>query len=207
MVGVLALQPACDAAASSRAEPASPTATSSTTTPRPSQTVRVTRDDHSGPETCRPLKVGELIVSFFGAFNEGAVDAAAYFSPEMQWYSVSEWTRARGKRHFVSYGYDPAKMHSYFQRRASHNEHLRLFEIDVDFEQERNLGHVGYSLARTADDLPRSRPIAMGKGAIDCDSGTIAVWSMSHDVRFQRLPGLCPGRPQSRREALACTRG
>ncbi|CAN5700886.1 hypothetical protein BH24ACT26_BH24ACT26_04890 [soil metagenome] len=170
------------------------------------QKVRVTRDRQRGPATCSPQEVGELVVDFFAAINEGAVEASSFFAPDMEWYSVSEWSRKKGKRHFVSYGYQPQELESYFERRALQHEQLHLLEIDVAYDQGRSLGHVAYVVERTADDLPSSDPIVIGKGAIDCHTGTFAVWSMSHDTRFQRARAICPGQAKPPRIAIACAR-
>lgn len=145
-------------------------------------------------------------MGFFGAINEGLVQTSDFFAPDMEWYSLSEWSRASGKRHFVSYGYEPERLGSYFERRINQHEQLHLLEIDVSYEEERNIGHVVYAIERTADDLDSSNPIVIGKGAIDCDTGTIAVWSMSHDARYQKAPELCPGEAEPPEIALACAR-
>lgn len=206
MTVILALQPACDEAARPEARSENPVATASTRSSLTAQRVRVTRDRQRGPQSCSPREVGELVVDLFAAVNEGALEASSFFAPDMEWYSVSEWNGDGGKRHFVSYGYDPEKLESYFQRRAEQHEQLHLLEIDVQYERQRNLGHVAYVVDRTADDLPNSDPIAFGKGAIDCDTGTIAVWSMSQDTRFQQAPTICPGEAAPPRVALACAR-
>jgi hypothetical protein len=204
--GGLMLQPACDEAALPEIRSENPIATALPRTEPTAQRVRVTRDRQRGPQSCSPQEVGELVVDFFAAFNEGVVEASSFFAPDMEWYSISEWNREGGKRHFVSYGYEPETLESYFQRRAKQHEQLRLLEIDVIYERERNLGHVVYALERTADDLPSSDPIVNGKGAIDCETGTIAVWSMSHDTRWQRAPDICPGNAEPPEIALACVR-
>jgi hypothetical protein len=206
MVLVLMLQPACDGSArpetslANREAPLSPSAQGTT------QQVRVTRDGQRVPISCTPEEVGKLVVGFFAAINEGAVEASRFFTPDMEWYSVTEWSREAGKRHFVSNGYDPEELESYFQRRAEQHERVRLLEIDVAYESARNIGHVAYALKRTADDLPESDPIVIGKGAIDCDTGRIAVWSMSHDTRFQTPPAVCPGEAKPPKVAIACAR-
>lgn len=207
MVLILALQAACDAPAQPQTQPAAPVPTASPQDQITAQQVRVTRDGQGGPAACSPQEVGELIVGFFGAINEGSVEASSFFAPDMKWYSISEWSPKGGKRHFVSYGYDPEKLESYLERRIAQQERLHLLEIDVAYERERNLGHVVYAIERTADDLPSSDPIVIGKGAIDCETGTIAVWSMSHDTRFQRAPAICPGEADPPMIAIACARG
>ena len=206
MVVVLALQPACDGAARLETGSSDPVTTASPNKRVDAQQVRVTRDGQRGPATCSPQEVGELVVEFFGAINDGAIDTASFFAPDMEWYSISEWSRDSRKGHFVSYGYEPEKLGSYFQRRIRQHEQLHLLEIDVIYEHQRNLGHVSYAIQRTADDLNTSHQIVLGKGAIECDTGRIAVWSMSHDARFQRVPALCPGEAKPPRIAIACAR-
>lgn len=206
MVVVFALQPACTEAPFLETGSSDPVTTASPRARVDAQQVLVTRDGQRGPATCRPQEVGELVVEFFAAINDGAIDTASFFAPDMEWYSITEWSRDSGKRHFVSYGYEPERLGSYFQRRIRQHEQLHLLEIDVAYERARNLGHVAYAIERTADDLPSSEPIVIGKGAIDCDTGTIAVWSMSHDTRFQRAPAMCPGEAEPPRVAIACAR-
>jgi hypothetical protein len=206
MVLVVALQPACDDSARPETKLSNPVATVSPSADVTTH-VRVTRDGEDAPTSCTPQQVGELVVGFLAAINEDAVEASRFFASDMEWYSVTEWTPDAGKRHFVINGYDSEKLESYFRRRAKQHERVHLLEIDVAYEPSRNLGHVAYALERTADDLPDSDPIVIGKGAIDCATGTIAVWSMSHDTRFQRAPALCPGDARPPRIAIACTRG
>ena len=206
MVVALALQAACDAPARPETQPAASAPTTSPQDQITAQQVRVTRDDQRGPAACSPEKVGELIVGFFGAINEGSVEASKFFARDMEWYSINEWSPKGGKRHFVSYEYEPDELESYFERRIKQHEQLHLLEIDVAYERARNLGHVAYAIERTADDLPSSSPIVIGKGAIDCETGTIAVWSMSHDTRFQRAPAICPGEADPPMIAIACAR-
>ncbi|MFN2389818.1 MAG: hypothetical protein ABR575_09480 [Actinomycetota bacterium] len=203
IVAALALHPACD----ERARPVKNSAAVSTASPGGTQQVRVTRDAQDGPPSCSPQEVGELVVGFFGAINEGSVEVSSFFAPDMQWYSVTERRPGGDKRHFVTYGYDAEKLGAYFDRRIGQHEQLRLLEIDVAYEGARDLAHVAYTLERRADDLPQGHPIAAGKGAIDCGTGTIAVWSMAHEARFQRPGSICPGDAGDFQIAIACTRG
>lgn len=204
MAVAVMLQPGCDPSAPTETEPAVTTATPRDRTSV--QRVQATTEPWSGPNSCSPRRVGELVVDFFGAFNRGNVEISRFFAPGMEWYSVSEWSRKTGARHFVSYGFKPEELSSYFRRRAQLQERLHLLEIDADYEAARNLAHVAYVLRRTAEDLDDSHPIVIGKGAIDCETATIAVWSMSHDTRFQRIPSVCPGKRDAARVALACQR-
>ena len=163
--------------------------------------IKVTRDSDEGPEACRPAQAGELLSRFLAAFSAGDVRAAEYFSEDMEWYSMSEWAPKTGKRHFVTH--DRAGLRRYIERRAAEKEQMRLLELRVQFDETRNLGHLAYSIERTADDLLPTKPIVIGKGAIDCETGRLHLLSMGHDTRFQQF-GSCPGRADGAEVALAC---
>lgn len=171
---------------------------------RLTQQVRVTRDATAGPLHCRPEQVGRLVVDFFAAVNRGHLaDIMRAFTKKNGWYSVTEGNPRNGRRHFVAYR--PAKLRSYFKARIRQHERMHLVEIDVGYERPGNLGHVAYSLIRSADDLDGYAEEAAGKGAIDCASGRIAVWSMGQIKK--PIPGnLCPGTPDPPAVAIACAR-
>ncbi len=82
---------------------------------------------------------------------------------------------------------------------------MNLITIDVDYERPGNLGYVAYSIHRTADDLEGYSPKLGGKGAIDCASGRIAVWSLAQG-RKPVIGNLCPGETDIPTIALACAR-
>ena len=164
--------------------------------------IRVTRDSQEGPETCHPTAVGRVLSGFLNDFSEGDPSAADRFSDDMEWYSMTEWSRATGKRHFVTS--DQADLESYIERRSGHDERMVLLEVRVQFDGARDLGHIAYTVERTADDVQQARPIAMGKGAIECDTGRILLLRMGHDTRHQRGPEICPGAPDPPGVALAC---
>ena len=191
----------CSAAPEERAT----TASAPTESPVGVQEVRVTRDTARGPAACHPREVGELVVGFFAAVNhERTHGVADFFTRGLGWYSVTEWSPRTGKRHFVAY--EPSKLERYFERRARRHERLHLLEIEVAYERAGNLGHVAYVVARAADDLTGFGD-AVGKGAIDCATGRIAVWSMGHDKRFaEESSRICPGDPDRYRTAIACAR-
>jgi ketosteroid isomerase-like protein len=169
----------------------------------PSQ-VKVTRTTTEGPERCSSSQVGETVTNFFAALNRGDVHAVMdAFTDKLGWYSVTEGDPDKRGRHFVSY--NPTKLRSYFKDRVRHNERLYLLEIDVAYERPGNLAHVAYDILRSADDLKGLAPNAIGKGAIDCDTGRITVWSMAH--RQESTPGsLCPGEPDPPTVAIVCAR-
>ncbi len=168
------------------------------------QEIQITRRTSRGPETCYPENVGRLVAGFFAAVNRGDVkEAMGAFTDKLGWYSVTEGNpRGRG-RHFVAY--KPSELRSYLSDRVTQNERMYLVSIDVDYERPGNLGHVAYRIHRTADDLTDYSPKMGGKGAIDCSTGLISVWSMAQG--HEPVPGsLCPGEPETPTAALACAR-
>lgn len=170
-----------------------------------SQKPRVTRDLARGPEACHPGNVGRHVTKFLDAVNRGRTERVTdFFTRNLGWYSVTEGNPRNGGRHFVAY--EPSKLEAYFEQRASLNERMYLLEIDVAYERPGNLGHVAYSLLRTADDLGQYAAEAGGKGAIDCTSGRIAVWSVAQSRKRVQGGGLCPGRPDPPDVAIACAR-
>jgi hypothetical protein len=178
-----------------------------TSAPPVQQTVLVTRDADRGPKGCHPENVGQLVVDFFTAVNRRQPERVTdIFTPQLGWYSITEYSPKTGKRHFVAYA--PAKLQRYFEGRISKNERLYLLEMDVAYERSRKLGHISYVLRRTGDDLDRYGDVATGKGAIDCETGRIAVWSMAHDSRHtdDAPAALCPGDAEPPNVAVVCSR-
>ena len=171
------------------------------------QQVRVTRDTNRGPKACHPQQVGETVVNHFEAINKGNSDKAmTYVAPESGWYSITEGNPRDGGRHFVAR--DSDTLHEYFDLRVTVNEQIYLMEIDVDYERARNLGHVAYTLLRTADDLDPFGNLAHGKGAIDCENRKIRVWSMAQALDSLRgISRICPGKPDPPEVGLVCARG
>jgi hypothetical protein len=167
--------------------------------------VVVTRDDPGLPRGCRPRALGGRIVEFLDAVNRGdAAGAASHADPARGWYSVSEGRR----RHFVTT--ERGALAGYFARRHRRGERLRLLQLDVSFAN--GLGQVAYLLDRRADDLRRlgvRTTIAVGKGAVDCDTGEIVVWSTGMPVGTRGARerfGICP-RPRSAAGApVVCAR-
>lgn len=168
--------------------------------------IVIARDDTSFPDPCRPHSVARLVLDFFRAFNRGDDgELARLLAPEpaFQWYS------APGPGGRVVAKYRPSAARAYFAQRHRHGERLNLVMIDVDYERERDVGHVSYVITRQANDLePIGEPgLVVGKGAIDCGSRTVAVWSMGHVE--QEIAWPCP-RPPGWEEGdgvVACARG
>jgi hypothetical protein len=165
--------------------------------------VVVTRDDSSLPGACRPGRLAARIGDFLEAISRGDPAAARYVAPSGGWYSVTEG-RAR---HFVAY--DRAKLARYFSRRHEHGERMRLREVAVGFAN--GLGHIELQVERRADDLRALGVVgslAHGKGAVNCSTRQVVVWSMGMPTRRHPPPaGVCP-RPAAARDAavVACAR-
>jgi hypothetical protein len=164
--------------------------------------VLVTRDDPSLPPACRPRALALRIGDFLDAVSRGDPAAVRFVAPSGGWYSVTEG-RAR---HFVAY--DRAKLAAYFARRHAHGERMRLLELGVGFAN--GLGQIEFRVDRRADDLRRLGVVgtlAHGKGAVDCSTRQVVVWSMGMATR--RVPDfvICP-RPRAARDAavVACAR-
>ncbi len=81
--------------------------------------------------------------------------------------------------------YDHSELLRYFAQRHAQGEHLELLKVSATqgglLEEESNVGIV-YVLTRDARDLDPGLGgpdrIAVGKGAINCESRTIFTWSM-----------------------------
>ena len=184
-------------------EPAPAQRPASDSSPTPTQRVEVGGGAGEAPEACSPQRVGDLVVGFFDAVNrEDAGATAGFFTDDFEWYSITEGNPRNGGRNFV--GRDHEDLERYFAERAQHDERMHLLEINVGYDSGRDLGHVAYSLRRTADDISRG-PDAHGKGAIDCGTGLIHVWSMSQTKGPMGVRETCPGKPDPPRVALACT--
>jgi hypothetical protein len=165
--------------------------------------VVVTRRDPSLPAACRPRAVALRIAAFFDAFNRGDPSAMRFFDPQLDWYSVTD---GRPRRHFVTYS--RPGLPEYFARRHRHGERLKLEQIDVSLAN--GLGHVAYRIDRRADDLRRlgiTGTTAVGKGAVDCTTGRIVVWTMGM-APGRGYPGfeVCPGTEAPRGAIVACAR-
>ena len=168
--------------------------------------VVIARDDASFPDACRPQSVARLVLDFFGAFNRGDDrELSRLLAPEpaFQWYS------APGPDGKVDATYRPSAARTYLAERHRHGERLQLVMIDVSYEKERDIGHVSYVITRQANDLePIGDPgLVVGKGAIDCGSGTVAVWSMGPVEQEPAWPCALPHAWEVGKGVVACARG
>ncbi len=162
--------------------------------------VIVTSDDASLPDGCRPRQIAEVVIGFIDAFNSGNQERLAqlFFISEgpsppdfsqkgyypWSWYWVSE-VGAGGRIEDGFVTYDQGELLRYFAERHGQGERLELLKVSATqaglLDEEGNVGFV-YVLTRYAEDLEPELGgpdrIATGKGAINCASRRIFVWSM-----------------------------
>lgn len=169
------------------------------------QAFEVTRDSERGPAACKPQAVGELMVGFLQKVNAGT-DPTNLFASSFQWYSMTEGNPDDGGRHFVTHERD--QLDDYFERRANHDESMKLIELSLDYEAERDISHISYVIARTADDTAKFGPMVTGKGAIACGEGKIELLSMgmAKDI-MDGIGPYCP-KPEEQDDdvAVVCAR-
>jgi hypothetical protein len=122
---------------------------------------------------------------------------AGYFP--WSWYSVSEVGEdGRIENGFVTY--DKGELLRYFAERHRHGERLELIKVSSTqaglLDEENNVGIV-YVLTRDAEDLDPGlggpSRIALGKGAINCESRQLFVWSMEMREGDERTPREAAG--------------
>jgi hypothetical protein len=172
--------------------------------------IIVTSDDASLPEGCTTRQIAELAIEFVDAFNRGDEERLSrlFFVSEgpsppdfsragyypWSWYSVSEV----GEGGMIENGfvtYDKGELLRYFAERHRQEERLGLIKVSSTqaglLDEENNVGIV-YVLTRDAEDLDPGlggpSRIAFGKGAINCESRQIFVWSMEMREGDERTP-------------------
>jgi hypothetical protein len=121
-----------------------------------------------------------LVTSFISAFNRGDVRRLdSLFAQGMwwRWYSVST---GPGRR-IQNAAYNRQTLIKYFRARHKQHERLQLRSFQVNGH---SLGFVNfeYQLLRRADDMKAPVPrLYVGKGAVSCWAGKLAVWSMGEE--------------------------
>ena len=145
----------------------------------------------ASPPACQPAEVNRLVSGFLDAFNRGDQEQLARAFPErLEWYSVTDLGPGGHPRHFVTH--DRASLLIYFSERRRQNEQLTLRELSVTSDGNGEGAQIVYIIARRADDLPANlggpEGLAQGKGAVNCRTGTVYVWSLGHG------PNAPPGR-------------
>lgn len=169
------------------------------------QAFEVTRDSEEGPAACQPQAVGELMLEFLQKVNTGT-DPTSSFATSFQWYSMTEGNPRNGGRDFVTYERD--ELADYFERRAGHDESMKLVELSLDYESERNISHISYVIERIADDTAEFGTMVTGKGVIACGEGKIELLSMG--MAKDIMDGIGPYCPEAEERdddvALVCAR-
>lgn len=193
----------CAKSESKRSQPATATGV---------QRVVLTGEDRALPRTCGPLRIGRAVVAYLQRVNRGDARASRAFAPELApggWYSVAPGPKAPTAAGVTAR--DRESLAAYLSRRHAHDEQLRLVEIAVRARNGLRLADVEYKLVRRAADLPRSSPTGWnteGKGAIDCATKRIVVWSMSSVGAGERTARQCsPVRKPHSDDAAACAVG
>lgn len=163
--------------------------------------IVVTRD---APAPCRPRAAANAILRFLEAAGAGRAKAAAdAFDFGVQgWYSVGSGDGApAGASTTVT---DREALRRYLAARHRQGERYRLRVLRISAR-----GGIEFYLRRRAGDLSGGLWVAVeGKGAIDCDTGSLTVWSMGSVAEHERVGPLCPraSRPGSASRVTACAR-
>jgi hypothetical protein len=131
-------------------------------------------------EPCDEHGTRELVTRFIRAFNSGNVrQLDAVFARGMwwRWYSVGS---TPGRRVQVA-AYNRTTLIKYF--RARHKQRERLVLRSFQYNGWSNgFANFQYELTRIADDMrPRVARTYVGKGAVSCFAGKLAVWSMGQE--------------------------
>ena len=175
--------------------------------------VAVTRDNTTYPKTCRPralvIKVQRFLTLQKGGKRE-AVGFMDFETPPDGGGFYADVAR-RGAPDGSTTATTAEQLAKYFAARHEKKDRLRLVELSVAYEKRRGLGNFEYKILRRADDVNTSRGAwnTEGKGAVECDGGKIAAWSMS-TIRARERTGLICPRPgasaRKRRAVVACAR-
>ena len=125
---------------------------------------------------CSPEKVAGIITGFMDALNKGDMDRVlSHFGKGFVWYSAPVGPAAEGRTDTI---YSVGELEAYFKTRIGEQERMQLQKLNI------NSGRVdfGFELHRTADDLEGTSGDTDGKGMLDCQQGTISVWSLSAEA-------------------------
>jgi hypothetical protein len=140
----------------------SDSATSSTAPPSVSSTSTV--EDPATPETCQATNVESTVERLIDALNTSdpaAADAIIASEPRFEWFSVDP-------DRLGADSFDRSNLRAFFAELAESAPEFEVVSVDFNFyRQTDRTGNFEFQLADRR-----------GKGAIDCDSGLIMVWSM-----------------------------
>jgi hypothetical protein len=143
------------------------------------------------------------MVSFLHDVNTGT-DPTSRFASSFQWYTMTEGNPRDGGRHFETF--ERTELNDYFDRRGTHDESMKLIELSLIYEKDRNISHIQYVIQRSADDTAPFGTMVTGKGAIACGEGKIELLSMgmAKDI-MDGIGPICPvPDPHDRTTAVIC---
>lgn len=171
------------------------TACRQTPLPSPTPTVEpvitIMGDTGGYPGGCQPDEVATLVLHFFEAYNAGDQEQLASFFPQtFEWYSDTiEAVNPEESRHFVTRPGNREELLDYFAERHKQREQLQLLALSVSEDARVNIVNIAWAYRRQADDV-QSGPdgvtrIGSGKGALQCRSQEIYVWSMGTAAPFE----------------------
>jgi hypothetical protein len=134
----------------------------------------------SAGQSCDERGTRALVDRFITAFNRGDVKRLdRLFTRGMwwRWYAVGT---APGKR-IQKAAFNRNTLVKYF--RARHKQHERLELLSFQYNGRSNgYAHFQYELLRRADDMAAPLPRTyVGKGAMSCWTGRLAVWGMGEE--------------------------
>ena len=138
-----------------------------------SGSVTPTTETVAAPPSCSAQGVRDSVERLVAAMNEGdvtAADAAVAPKPQFQWFSVDP-------ERLNAAAYDRGSLREFLEAQVTAGQQTELiFFSFTSFRVEDRTGHFGFRLAqRSQAEQPTE---AVGKGAIDCDTGLIMVWSV-----------------------------
>jgi len=131
-------------------------------------------------EPCDVRGTRDLVNRFISAFNRGdAKQLDRLFARGMwwRWYAVGT---APGKR-IQKAAYNRATLVKYFLARHKKRERLELISFQYSGRWD-GYGHFHYELLRRANDMTAPLPRTyVGKGAMSCWTGRLALWGMGEE--------------------------
>lgn len=124
---------------------------------------------------CGPIEVADAVTRLFAAYSEGnGAAAGGMLVPYIHWFT---FTRPAERGGHVDIG-TPSAIAGYIAKRHAQHERLALTSLDLNGPgggAGSDAMNVGYEFEWSADD---GSGRGHGKGALECPSGKILVWSM-----------------------------
>jgi hypothetical protein len=143
-----------------------------------------------------------LVADFLSAQQRKSLRLGRYVAhrPTFQWYSDNVANGRIGLR----VASNRSTLSAYLKERQNHGDRITLWQLALS-PPDHGVGNFDFILRRTADDIPSDLTITAGKGAADCRTGLVMVWSMGGPEAAER-GNLCP-MPTDLTEAQAVVCG